>query len=910
MKGRRMFKMVTCLVIALAFVFTSVAAQPVITQAAETSQAADSYIAAAKISKTSLSLYVKKSYTLKVSGTTKKVTWSSSNTAVAKVSSTGKVTAVKKGSCTITAKVGTKKLTCKVTVKNPTISVTSTAVKIGSTKTLKVTGAVGTVKWSSSNTGIVAVNSTGLIRGKKVGTATVTAVASGIKLTCKVTVKPIAVTGVTLNKTSASLTVGKSFTLTPTITPSNATNKKVTWTSSNTAVATVSGGVVKGVKAGTATITVKTADGSKTATCKVTVKAATVAVTGVELDLTEAELYEGSSIIIVANVLPSNATNKKVTWSSDNPSVASFENGVITANSEGQATITVTTADGNKTASCIVTVLKKEFDPNSISVFLATEPYEPLDPAFSVTTDTATMLAHMFSGLARWELDETGNPVIVPDMAEELVEPIQNEDGTCVYTYTIRSDAKWTDGRPVTAQDFAFAWQRALNLKTDYSYLFEAIDGYYDGFLNIEVIDHSTFQVVTANYYAYWNELLAFPLFFPVRQDIADDEGAWASSPDTCVSNGMYKLTGWVHDSQITLTKNDAHPNAGNVTMQTIKFNLSGSEDEILSNFKNGNWQFIDEVLLESVAREDPELHIDGSLGTYYMAWNVNADLSPVNGEPLTASQQAEVRYALNLLVDRDKIVNDIVKGGQMPASSFVAMGITQPDGSQFYQAAGNNPDYYGYYELGPSAIENNHLMAMGILNKYYTWDDGRFADLPEISYLTNSNTMHHRIAEFLKESYACFGVTMTVTEVPWEDFLDLRASGDFTLSRGGWVSDFNDAISFLDMFESTSGNNSAFLGQGDNANVEYSIDLSDIGLYSLEGTWTDTYDELIRMIKQERDLNLRNQMLHKAEDALMETGTVCPIYYYTDIYMLSDQVDRFFATPTGGKYFMYTTYK
>jgi LPXTG-motif cell wall-anchored protein len=170
----------------------------------------------------------------------------------------------------------------------------------------------------------------------------------------------VPVTGVSLDKTSLTLTTGKSGTLTATVAPANASNKAVTWASDNTSVATVDqNGKVTAVSAGTATITVTTVDGSKTATCTVTVEdeIVTVPVTGVSLDKTSIILTTGKSDTLTASVTPADATNKAVTWASDNTAVATVDqNGKVTAVSAGTATITVTTADGSKTASCSVTV--------------------------------------------------------------------------------------------------------------------------------------------------------------------------------------------------------------------------------------------------------------------------------------------------------------------------------------------------------------------------------------------------------------------------------------------------------------------------------------------------------------------------------------------------------------------------
>jgi uncharacterized protein YjdB len=173
---------------------------------------------------------------------------------------------------------------------------------------------------------------------------------------------PIVVSSITLNVTSIEMTEGDTQSLVATISPSNATNKTVTWSSSDKTVASVSAGQVTALKAGKATITVKTDDGGKTATCEVTVNAKVYPVTGVTLDKTSATLTEGDDLTLTATVNPSNATNKTVTWSSSDKTVASVSAGKVTALKAGKATITVKTDDGGKTASCEVIVRIKSLE--------------------------------------------------------------------------------------------------------------------------------------------------------------------------------------------------------------------------------------------------------------------------------------------------------------------------------------------------------------------------------------------------------------------------------------------------------------------------------------------------------------------------------------------------------------------
>ena len=166
----------------------------------------------------------------------------------------------------------------------------------------------------------------------------------------------IPVTGVTVGPTTTNLTTGSTITLTVTVMPEDATNKAVTWISSSATVATVNNGLVTAVAPGTAIVTVTTQDGNKTAACTVTVTAATVPVTGVTLSPTTATLTTGGTFTLTATVLPANATNKAVTWTSSSATVATVNNGLVTAVAPGTAIVTVTTQDGNKTAACTVTV--------------------------------------------------------------------------------------------------------------------------------------------------------------------------------------------------------------------------------------------------------------------------------------------------------------------------------------------------------------------------------------------------------------------------------------------------------------------------------------------------------------------------------------------------------------------------
>ena len=556
---------------------------------------------------------------------------------------------------------------------------------------------------------------------------------------------------------------------------------------------------------------------------------------------------------------------------------------------------------------------------SSMAVCIASEP-DTIDPALNSAVDGATLTAHLFSGLSTWALNNDGVLEIVADSATELPEGVANEDGTVTYTYTLKDGLTWSDGQPVTAGDFEFAWKRAASstLGADYGYMFEVVKGYPDD-LAVTAIDDKTLEVTLNNAVAYWNELLAFPCYFPVREDVVANE-AWATDPSTYISNGPYTMTGWEHNSKITLTKNPAYHDADSVTMETLEFYLSDDANNMLSNFKNGEWQLIDDVPtneIPALKEEYPtEFHIAGQIGTYYTIFNVNVSLLPADstltGEEAEAAN-AEIRRAIGLMFDRNYIVDEITQGGQVPASSFVAMGMTDADGSEFYKNAGSSDEYVGYWNTAAEAYDANWAEAIETLKKYYDFDEATqtFTNAPSIEYLYNTSDAHKAIGEYLQGAVAGAGINMALTNQEWNTFLNTRKNGDYGMARNGWLADYNDPICFLDMWTTNSGNNDAQFGRGDHANLHmYNLDLTGLG-YDVKvenGTWAETYDVLISLIKGCTDNTVRYQLMHMAEDQLMSTGCIVPLYFYTDLYMLDDSVQGFYSNPLGYKYFMHCT--
>lgn len=496
---------------------------------------------------------------------------------------------------------------------------------------------------------------------------------------------------------------------------------------------------------------------------------------------------------------------------------------------------------------------------NTLSVCIASEP-DTIDPALNSSVDGATLCIHAFEGLMT--LDENGAP------KEAAAESYTVSDDQLTYTFTLRDGLTWSDGTPVTANDFVYSWNRAIAPETaaDYGYMFEAIEGYADGTLNVTAVDDKTIEVKLSAVTPYFLELCAFPAYFPVHQATVEANGeAWATDPSTYVSNGAYTLTEWVHDSYMLYTKNPNYWNAANVGPETIKFVLMADDSAMLSAYEAGELDMIDSVPNEEIAalKTQEDYHVEGQLGTYYVSYNTtNEYLS----DPL-------VRKALTLAVDRTYIVEQIGQADQIEAGAYVALGLTDADTTKQFREVGGDyydpKDYEGNVELAKAALEEAG----------YPNGEG----LPTFEYLYNEGTGHQAIGEALQNMWAQIGVNVELVSQEWSTFLNSRKSGDYDIARNGWLGDFNDPISFLDMWVTGGGNNDA--------------------------QWSNTeFDALIERIKTSSDQAERMSDMHKAEDIIFDEWMLCPLYYYTDIYMINPQVQGFYSSPLGYKYFMYTT--
>jgi oligopeptide transport system substrate-binding protein len=498
---------------------------------------------------------------------------------------------------------------------------------------------------------------------------------------------------------------------------------------------------------------------------------------------------------------------------------------------------------------------------NTLAVTVGPDP-DTIDPALNSAVDGATLIIHAFEGLMT--LNKDGVPVPGQAKSYEV-----SDDGR-VYTFHLRDNLKWSDGKALTASDFVYSWNRAIAPETaaDYEYMFEVIDGYADGELNVEAPDDKTLVVTLYNAVPYFLELTAFPTFSPVRQDMIEEHGdSWAVNAKTYIGNGAYKIKEWVPGSHITMEKNQYYWDYANLGMENIKFVLMEDDSAKLNAFQKKEVLLIDDMPNDEIDawRDKPEFNLEGQLGTYYVSFNVQK--APLDNKL--------VREALTLAIDREFIVNQVSKQGEVPAAAFVSLGLSDADPTKEFREVGGN--YYDPYDY-----EGNLEKAKQLLEQAgYPNGEG----IPQLEYLYNENTTHKAIAEALQDMWKKIGVNVTLVSQEWGTFLNTRKNGDYQIARNGWLSDYNDPISMLDMWISGSGNNDA--------------------------QWSNPeYDALIAKVKSSTDPVERFELMHKAEDLIFEDSMLCPIYYYVDLYLIDESVEGFWSSPLGYKYFMYATIK
>ena len=496
-----------------------------------------------------------------------------------------------------------------------------------------------------------------------------------------------------------------------------------------------------------------------------------------------------------------------------------------------------------------------------LDVCIASEP-NSIDPALNSAVDGAVMLQHAFEGLIKWVDDGEGNAKLAPGQAESWD---TSEDGL-KWTFHLRDGITWTDGKPVTAQDFVFAWNRLVDPATaaDYEYMLDMVKGYDEHKLAISAPDDKTLEVELSAMCPYFEEIMAFPATFPVREDVVAKED-WTTTPDTYISNGPYKMTEWNHNQNILMEKRDDYYDAAAIKAPKINFHLQDDINAMYASYRSGELDFIESVPTEETTNllSTGELKVKPYIGTYYVSYN--NQLEPFN--------DPKVRQAFSLAIDRNFIVEKVTASGQVPAAGFVPSGVADAtEGSDFREVGGE------YYSIKPEDYEANCEKARELL-KEAGYENGQ--GFPVVEFLYNTSESHKAIAEALQNMWQeQLGVQVTLQNQEWNVFLTERKKGNYSIARDGWIADYNDPMSFLDMFLTGGGNN----------NPQYS---------------NPKFDELIKKAKVTSDPAERFKLMHEAEDlAFGQDVCAAPLYYYVNTFMIKPNIKGLYYTPLG--YFFY----
>ncbi len=481
-----------------------------------------------------------------------------------------------------------------------------------------------------------------------------------------------------------------------------------------------------------------------------------------------------------------------------------------------------------------------------ITLNIKTEP-PSLDPGLSTDTTSAWVLDHVFEGL--YTTDEDGNPIL------GAAESVDVSEGGAVHTFTIRDDANWTDGTPVTAADFEYAWKRVLNPEVGsrfafYLYYIKGAEEYNTGNgtveeVGVEAVDEKTLKVTLNAPLGYFDKLLTMWTYYPVKKELVEGNKDWSTDPETYISNGPFKMTKWAHDSEIVIEKNKDYYDESTVKLNKVTFKMVNEATTFYQMYKTGELDLISTLptdVLEA-ERDSDEYLVVPRYGTYMYIFNVTK-------EPFT---NAKVRKAFSLSVNRDLVVDNINKAGEIPAYGMVPPGVATPDGD-FREVGGKH--------FEEDADEAKKLLAEGM--KEEGWDT-----LPQVELLYTTSEGNKKIAEAVQEMIKKnLDIDLKLVNQESKTQLATVNQGNFQMSRMGWVGTFVDPVINLDYFLGGSPNNRT-------------------------GWVNDEYDSLLEQSKIEQDDKKRYDLLHQAEAVLMEDMPFIPMYYNSNTYLTSPKLEN-----------------
>lgn len=502
-----------------------------------------------------------------------------------------------------------------------------------------------------------------------------------------------------------------------------------------------------------------------------------------------------------------------------------------------------------------------------MSYNLGTDP-KTIDPQLNTAVDGANVAQNAFEGL--FVVDQNNKPV------EAAAESVKVSSDGLVYTFSLRKNGKWSDGKPVTAKDFAYSWKRGLTAETgmEYSYLLYYIkngENFFNGKakvedLGIKVVDDYTLEVTLETATPYFLSLTTLPAYAPLREDIVATNPEWTTKPETYVGNGPFKMKELNPKENFVFVKNDNYWDASAVKLNELTFKVIDDNKTSLSAFKNGEIDIIDSPPISEIASllGDGTAKVYPMLGTYFYVFNVSDTLKKIDPTAYKFIQDSRVRRALTISIDRQMLVEKVTKGGQAPATGFVPKGIVGTDGKEF---AVNK-----YIEPTAQIEQAKKLLA-----------DAGYPDpskLPKLTLTYNTSDSHGKVAQAIQDMWKTnLGLNIELKNEEWAVFQATRSSKNYEIARHGWIADYNDPINFLDLWVTNGGNNATGYSSGE-------------------------YDRNIKAAIAENNPENRTKLLHQAEDTLMKDMPIVPLYFYTSIVAANPKVKGWYRTSLGGYFF------
>ncbi|MCD7745785.1 MAG: peptide ABC transporter substrate-binding protein [Lachnospiraceae bacterium] len=546
--------------------------------------------------------------------------------------------------------------------------------------------------------------------------------------------------------------------------------------------------------------------------------------------------------------------------------------------------LAVTTVGGATTAFA-------EEDEFVVTAVIASEP-ETLDPNMESSVDGATYSMHMFENLMKYDLSdenatEDNDSVKLLEVTYGQAESYEVSDDGLTYTFTLRDDIYWSDGVEVTAADFEYSWKRIVDPDNaeDYGYILDGVvlnasaiqaGEMEPDTLGIEAVDDKTLVITLEAECPYFLGLCAFAALMPIREDIIEEYGTEWTDPGNMVSNGAYVLSAWEHDSQIEMVKNENYYDLDAVGPDKLVWKLQDSESAILAAYQADEIDFSSTVSTEQLESlvESGDCYLPDEIGTYYLY--LNCDNIP----------DWRVRAAITLVIDRDNIVENVTQGGQTPATGLVAAGTTTSDGTEWTEYVGDAmfaslAEMYPDYDL--TTYSGRCELAVALLDEAVA--DGYDTSVT-IDYEYNTSEAHQAIGEAVQADVAdVLGLSITLNNSEWQTYTNNLGEGNFGMARLGWIADYDDASTYIELF--TNGNS-----------------------YNYSNWVNDEYTDLVTEFKALSGGEERDELMKEAEYMLFGEGgfAVCPIYFYTDPYLLHDGIDNIGYTPLGYFIFTYAT--